>query len=379
MKRRILIPGPVELSPEVSRALSKPMIGHRTARFSAMLEECWKGLREVFQTRNEVLLLTGSGTAAMDAAIASLISQGEEVICIGGGKFGERFIEIVRGYGGVPVEVKVEWGRAARPEQVEEAVSKSSARVITLTHNETSTGVLQPAPEIARVARENDMLLVMDAITSVGGDYVRTDEWGVDICIAGSQKCLGAPPGLSFLAVSEKAWEAMEAKTGGRGYYLDLTAYRRSLEKSTTPYTPAVPLVYGLLAALREIFEEGLERRVQRHRRLAKASRDAAKAMGLELFAEEAHASNTVTAIKIPPGLSDDDVRGRLKREHGILLAGGQEKLKGRIFRIGHMGGVDEVELLGVLGALEMVLVKAGHELRLGEGVRAAMSSLLPL
>ncbi|RMF91761.1 MAG: alanine--glyoxylate aminotransferase family protein [Methanobacteriota archaeon] len=376
MKKRILIPGPVELSPEVRAALSRPMMGHRTPDFSAILEECWEGLRYVYQTENDVLIITGSGTAAMDAAIASAIKEGDEVICIGGGKFGERFPKIVKAYGGVPVEVNVQWGRAVDPSLVEKAASESDAVAITLTHNETSTGVLHDASEIAGIARENDMLFIMDGITSIGGDDVRTDEWGVDICVAGSQKCLGAPPGLSFASVSEKAWQAIEENSGRRGFYLDLSAYRKSLGKRTTPFTPAVPLIYGLKTALDEIRSEGLENRIERHRLLARATREAAKAMNLELFAEESHASNTVTAIKIPEGLEDKDVRGRLKDEYGILLAGGQDAVKGRIFRIGHMGNVDSVELLGVLSALEMVLRKAGHDLRLGEGVRAAQEVL---
>jgi aspartate aminotransferase-like enzyme len=219
----------------------------------------------------------------------------------------------------------------------------------------------------------------MDGVTSVGGDDVRTDEWGVDICITGSQKCLAAPPGLGFAAVSERAWNVIEKKSNKRGFYLDLASYRKSLKKSTTPFTPAVSLIYGLRIALAEIKEEGLENRIARHRALAKATREAAKALNLPLFADPAHASNTVTAIKIPEGLTDQDVRGRLKDEYGILLAGGQEAVKGKIFRIGHMANVDGVELLGVLSALEMVLAKSGHHFTPGAGVAAAQKSLLAL
>ncbi|MFQ5801004.1 MAG: pyridoxal-phosphate-dependent aminotransferase family protein, partial [Candidatus Hydrothermarchaeales archaeon] len=379
MKRRILIPGPVEISTEVSSALAKQMVGHRTPDFSAILEECWEGLRYVYQTKNEVIILTGSGTVAMDAAVASTISEGDTVICIGGGKFGERFLKIVKAYGGVPKEVKVQWGKAVDMEDVKKAVSESDAVAVTLTHNETSTGILHDAAEIARIARENDMLFIMDAITSIGGDDVKTDEWGVDICIAGSQKCLGAPPGLAFVAVSERAWQAIEKNQKRRAYYQDLASYRKSLKKSTTPFTPAVPLIYGLKVALEEIKNEGLENRIRRHRALAKATREAVKAMNLSLFADETHASNTVTAINLPDGLNDHDIRGRLKDEYGILLAGGQEEVKGKIFRIGHMGNVDLVELLGVLSALEMVLKKGGHSFTLGNGVKAAQESLLDL
>lgn len=379
MKKRILIPGPVEISPEVSAALAKQMMGHRTPDFNSILEECWRGLKKVYGTKNDVAIVTGSGTAAMDAAIASTIKEGDEVVCIGGGKFGERFPKIVKAYGGVPIEVKVEWGRTFDPAAVEKAVSESNAVAITLTHNETSTGVLHDAAEVGRIAREKDLLFIMDAVTSVGGDLVLTDKWGVDICISGSQKCLGAPPGLGFAAVSERAWDAIDQNTMKRGFYLNLASYRKSIQKSTTPFTPAVPLIYGLKTALREIEAEGLENRIARHRRLAKATRAAAKAVGLELFADEAAASNTVTAIKIPAGLSDNVIRGRLKDEYGILLAGGQESVKGKIFRIGHMGNVDEVELLGVLSALELVLARGGHDFNLGDGAGAALKTLMDL
>lgn len=379
MKRRILIPGPVEISPEVSSALAKQMMGHRTPEFSAILEECWEGLRDVYQTKNDVAIITGSGTAAMDAAVSSTISEGDEVICIGGGKFGERFLKIVKAYGGVPIEVTVRWGKAVDVEDVKKAVSESDAVAITLTHNETSTGVLHDAAGVARIARENDILFIMDAITSIGGDDVKTDEWGVDICIAGSQKCLGAPPGLAFAAVSERAWQAIEENKKRRAYYQDLASYRKSLKKSTTPFTPAVPLIYGLKVALDEIKNEGLENRIKRHRALAKATRGAVKAMNLSLFADEVCASNTVTSINIPDGLSDRDIRGRLKDEYGILLAGGQEDVKGKIFRIGHMGNVDAVELFGVLSALETVLKRGGHSFMLGAGIKAALESLVDL
>ncbi|MFH1774781.1 MAG: alanine--glyoxylate aminotransferase family protein [Methanobacteriota archaeon] len=370
-KVKLFIPGPVELSQEVLLAMAQPLIGHRTPDFGEMLVQCWNDLRDIFQTKNDAILITGSGTAAMDAAVASTISEGEEFICIGGGKFGERFKDIVQSYGGIAKEVKVEWGKTADAAQVEKAVSQSDAKAITLTHNETSTGVLHSAEAIGRIAKKYDLLFIMDATTSLGGDYVKTDEWGVDICIAGSQKCLAAPPGLAMLSVSEKAWEViLNNKT--RNYYLNLASYKKSLDKKTTPFTPSVTLVYGLHAALQALKKEGLEKRIKRHRLLAKAAREAIKAMNLELFPSESIASNTVTAIKIPHGLTDDDIRGRLKRDFGILLAGGQEHLKGKIFRIGHMGNIGYLDLMEVISALELVLKRAGHKFELGSGVKAA-------
>ncbi len=379
MKKRILIPGPVELSPEVSLALSKPMMGHRTPDFNAILENCWEGLREIYNTKNHIAIITGSGTAAMDAAISSTIADGDEVVCIGGGKFGERFPKIVRAFGGRPIDVGVEWGKAVDPAAVERAVSENNAVAITMTHNETSTGVLNDAASVGQIAKENDLLFIMDAITSLGGDYVKTDQWGVDICVGGSQKCLGAPPGLGFASVSDKAWTIIDENADKRSFYLELASYKKSSEKSTTPFTPAVSLIYGLKVSLEEIRSEGLENRVKRHRALARATREGVKGMNLELFADESSASNTVTSVRIPDGLTDKDIRGKLKDEFGVLIAGGQDSVKGKIFRIGHMGNVDAIELLGVLSALEMVLFKGGHDFNVGEGLKASLESLLRL
>jgi aspartate aminotransferase-like enzyme len=366
-----MIPGPVELTPEVLSETGRPPMGHRTPDFDEILTQCWEDLKYVYQTKNDVILITASGTAAMDAAVSSTIQEGDEFVCIGGGKFGERFSLIIKSYGGVVKEVPVEWGKTFDAEEVEKAVSDSGAKAITLTHNETSTGVLHDAETIGKIAKENGCLFIMDAITSLGGDEVKTDDWGVDICVGGSQKCLAAPPGLSMAAVSEKAWDTIE-NNDTKNYYLNLALYRKSLKKNTTPFTPSVNLIYGLSRALKEIKEEGLENRIKRHRTLARATRAAVTAMNLELFADQSALSNTVTSIKIPDGMSDDDVRGEMKRRFNILLAGGQEHLKGKIFRIGHMGNVGRVELESVLSALESVLQKGGHDLKLGDGVKAA-------
>ena len=368
---KLLIPGPVELSPDVLQAMARPPMGHRTSDFEEILEDCWRNLKNIFQTKNDALIITGSGTSAMDAAISSTMNEGEEIVCIGGGKFGERFIEIANAYGLKSGEVKVEWGDAVALEEVEGVIAESSAKAITLTHNETSTGVVHNAKAVGKIAREYGLLYIMDGITSVGGDEVKADAWGVDICITGSQKCLAAPPGLAMMSVSDKAWGVIDEK-GRSNYYLDMAAYRRALRKRTTPYTPSVSLIYGLHVALRKVVEEGLEARVKRHRALAKATREAFKAMNIELFPREAIASNTVTALKIPEGLTDDDIRGRMKREHGILIAGGQAQLKGKIFRIGHMGNVGYSEIIDALTSLESVLKKSGHYLEPGSGLKAA-------
>lgn len=368
---KLLIPGPVELSHDVLQAMARPPMGHRTPDFEGILEDCWHNLKQIFQTKNDVLIITGSGTSAMDAAISSTMKPGDEVVCIGGGKFGERFVEIAKAYGLTPREVKVQWGDAVALEKVEEVLADSDAKAITLTHNETSTGVVHDARAVGKIAREYGLLYIMDGITSVGGEEVKTDAWGVDICITGSQKCMAAPPGLAMMSVSDRAWEAIDEK-GRSNYYLDMAAYRKALIKKTTPYTPSVSLIYGLQAALKKVMEEGLEARVKRHRTMAKATREACKAMNIELFSRENAASNTVTALRIPEGLTDDDIRGRMKREYGILLAGGQAQLKGKIFRIGHMGNIGYPDVIAALASLESVLKKSTHDLELGSGLKAA-------
>ncbi len=372
MKRvKLMIPGPVELSDKVLKAMAQPPIGHRTPDFEKILEECWNGLKDVYRTKNDVILITGSGTAGMDAAIASTIGEGDEYVCIGGGKFGERFAEIVESYGGKAKKVEVKWGEAVDPTAVEEAIEASDAKAITLTQNETSTGVLHDAEAIGKIAKKHDLLFIMDAITALGGDYVETDKWGVDLCISGSQKCLAAPPGLAFVSVSERAWGVME-KNNIKNYYLDLASYRKSLKKKTTPFTPSVSLIYGLRAALEELREEGLENRIRRYRKTAGACRAAVKAMDLRLLPREEVASNTITAILAPNGMDADAIRKKVKEEHGYALAGGQDELKGKIFRIGHMGNVNEKDLLSVIAGLEKVLEGLGHNLNAGNGVKAA-------
>jgi|Deesub1362A_J573_1020465.scaffolds.fasta_scaffold00233_2 aspartate aminotransferase-like enzyme len=371
VKQKLMIPGPVSLTPEVLQEMARPLIGHRTPDFEEILIKCWDNMKEIMRTKNDIILITGSGTAGMDAAIASTIEEGDECVCIMGGKFGERMADIVRSYGGIPREVKVDWGKGVDPDDVERVVEESDAKAITLTHNETSTGVIHDAKAIGEIAQKHGLLFIMDGITSVGGDLVEVDRWGVDICIVGSQKCLAAPPGLAMLSVSEDAWGVI-SNNNTRNFYLNLASYKKSLKKNTTPFTPSVSLVYGLSKALDAVLKEGMENRIQRHRTLAKATREAVKAMNLELFADEKVASNTVTSIRIPEKLTDEDVRGRMKREFGILLAGGQAQVKGKIFRIGHMGNVDYLDLLTVLSALEIVLKKSGHGLVLGEGVSAA-------
>lgn len=351
----LMIPGPVQLHERIIRAMARQMIGHRTADFSAIMEFCVEKLKEIFGTKGDICLISGSGTAGMEAAIASF-SGVKKIATLENGKFGERLGDIAERYTQVE-RVKVPWGESFELDAVKQALD-NGCEAIAFVHNETSTGILNPAKEIAKLAKEYDALVIMDAITSAGGDYVKMDEWGVDVAIVGSQKCLGAPPGLAAVAVSEKAWDYYNERCP---YYLDLAAYRKKLKDMQTPYTPAVPLFFALAEALKIIDEEGLENRIQRHRILSAAVRKWAVEAGLELFPnlnKYSSYSNTVTAIKMPEGVSDSELRGTLKKEYGILVSGGQGELKGRIFRIGTMGNVGKFETVSTLAALEDVLMR---------------------
>ncbi len=349
----LMIPGPVQLHERIIRAMARQMIGHRTKDFSEIMEYCIEMLKQCFGTKHDVFIISGSGTAGMEAAIASF-SKVKRITCIDNGKFGDRFVRIAQRYTEVDA-LRFEWGTSIDLEAVERSIAEGS-EAIAFVHNETSTGILNPAKEIAKIAKRYGALVIMDGITSVGGDEVKMDEWGVDVAVVGSQKCLGAPPGLAAVAVNERAWDFYNERCP---FYLDLMAYRKKVKDLQTPYTPAVPLFFALHEALKIIEEEGLENRIRRHRTMAKAVREWAKALGLKLFPklnEYSNYSNTVTAIKMPNGITDKELRGTLKSEYGILVSGGQEHLKGKIFRIGTMGNVGKMELVATLAGLEDIL-----------------------
>ena len=345
----LMMPGPVPVAPRVLRAMSKPMINHRSAEFAEIYTDCREILSNVFQTDNDIFLLSGSGTAGMESAVVSLVGNGDKVIAIENGKFGERFKDIAALYADV-VPAVFEWGLPIDLEVIKEKLEEG-AKAITLVHNETSTGILNPAAEIGKLARKHDALFIMDGVTSIGGDNVRVDEWGVDIAVVGSQKCLAAPPGLSIVSVSEKALEAMKGITK-RPYYNDLLAYKKSGDKPRpeTPYTPAIPLFYALQEALHIVKEEGMDARIKRHRILSEA----------------------VRAMKAPAGIDSEDIKNDMKKQ-GVIIAGGQERLKSKIFRIGCMGNVTARDVLSTIQQLEIVLNKRGYIDSLGAGTEAAI------
>ncbi len=374
----LMTPGPIPFHPRVYQAMSRIVFHHRTPEYRKTFGECVSMMKEVMQTENDAFILTGSGTSAMEAALANCVSPGDKVLTLINGKFSERWAELTETFGGKPIPLEFEWGKAVQPEMVSEALDKEpDIKFVTICHNETSTAVLNPLPEIAKITKENGTILLVDGITSVGGDYVYPDKWGVDILFTGSQKCLGCPPGLGMIMVGPRAWEMINKRDRIPSYYLNLPAYKRSFEKnSEPPFTSAISLIYALHEALRMILEEGYENRVKRHRLMAEALRNGIEALGLQLLAEKRYESNTITAARYPDGVEDGAFRKAMQK-HGVLVAGGQAHLKGKIFRVAHMNIIAEREILIVLAIIGLVLREIGLECESGTGVSAAQEIFL--
>ena len=376
----LMLPGPTTVHPRVLNAMSQAVVNHRSAKYGEILTETTELMSKVFQTPNNSYLLTGSGTAAMEAGIANTVAPGEKMLNVVGGKFGERFMKIANAHGIETTELAVEWGTAVTPEAIEEALeADEDIKAISVIHNETSTGVAAPIEEIGKVMKNYDALYIVDTVSSLGGDYVDVEKFGIDVCLTGSQKCLAAPPGMAAITLSDDAWAAVDKNDNTNTFYLDMKAARKSGDKvpPETPYTPSVSLTYAMNEALKMVMEEGLENRVARHHKAAKASVDAVKALGLELFADEAVSSATVTAVKMPEGITDADFRGTTRDKYGVELAGGQDHLKGNIFRIGHMGNISYKELTQTFAAIGMTLKGLGVIDEAGAGVASIAESYL--
>lgn len=372
-KGHLVAPGPTEVPPEVMLSMAKPVPHHRSDDFIPLFEKVREDLKWLFQTKNEVLILASSGTAAMESAVSNFLKRGDKAIVVRGGKFGERWSEILSAYGCVPVDIDVEWGRAVEPSAVESALKEHpDAKGVYIQASETSTGVKHPVREIADIVRKRDgTIMVVDAITALGVFEVKTDEWGLDIVVGGSQKALMLPPGLAFISVSEKAWKMVESSDLPR-YYLDLKKERKNQNKAQTAYTPAVSLIVGLSKSIDMLREEGLEKVFERHRILSKGVREGLKAMGLKLLAEDSP-SEAVTAAICPDGIDGQKVVRYLREKFKIIIAGGQDRLKGKIFRIAHIGYYDPFDMIVTLSAVEMALKDMGYEISLGNGVKKAM------
>jgi aspartate aminotransferase-like enzyme len=373
-KNYMFTPGPTMVPHEVLLAEAAPMIHHRTDQFSGIMAEVTGALQKLFGTKEDVFVVMGSGTAAMEAAVANVCSPGDKVLYAPGGKFGERWGQIAEAYGCETVEMPVEWGESLTVDTASAALAEHpDARAMYVTHCETSTGALTDVAAIAALTRETDVLLGVDSITSVGVHPFKLDEWGVDLAVSGSQKGCMVPPGLGFITVSPRTWDVVEQCTSPT-YYLDLLAMRKRAADNQTPFTAAVSLVRALKKALDMMLQEGLENVYARHARLARATRAAAKALGLELVADTP--ANGVTAVYGPKGIDTGKLVNRMRDEYGVSIAGGQAQLKGKIFRIGHMGYVSEEDLVVGIHALERALRGLGYEFEFGAGVRAAIDEL---
>jgi aspartate aminotransferase-like enzyme len=376
LKRYLLTPGPAPVPPEVLLRMSQPLIHHRTPEFSQLFTEVQEGLRWLFQTEQDVLLLSTSGTGAMEAAVTNTCSAGDTVIVVNSGKFGERWTKICQEFGVRTIEVPVEWGQAVSPAAIAQALEDHpQARAVLLQASETSTTVLHPVAEIAALTRNTDVLLVVDGITAVGATDMPMDQWGLDVVVTGSQKALMLPPGLACIALSAKAWQRVEHASLPR-FYLDLRRERREQQKHTTAYTPAISLINGLHAALEILRQEGLALLFARHARLAAATRAAAQALELRLLAPH-HPSPAATGIWLPPGVEGSQLLTYLRDRMGVDIAGGQDQLKGKVARIAHIGYAGPFDVITAISALEMALTRFGCAVQLGRGVRAAEEVLL--
>jgi aspartate aminotransferase-like enzyme len=373
-KTHLFAPGPTPVPPEALLSMALPILHHRTPEYEALFAEVREGLKGLFQTAEEVLLFAASGTGGMEAAVVNILSLGDRALVIRGGKFGERWGEICQAYGidGVPVDVP--YGKAVNPALVAAALERDpQVAAVFSTHSETSTGVLHDLEAIARIVRKTPALLVVDAITSLGVVDLPVDTWGLDVVVAGSQKALMLPPGLTLVGVSRKAWAAVERARLPR-YYFDFAAERTHLLKNQSRFTPAISLVVGLQQTLRMIRTEGLANIVRRHARLAAAMRAGVTALGLELFAERP--SPAVTAVHVPKGIDGGAIVKTLRAKHGVIIAGGQGSLKGKIFRLATMGYADASDVVVALSALELTLAELGYPVKIGEGIRAAQEVL---
>jgi len=361
--QNLRIPGPVPMPDAVRAALANQMINHRGAQFKALLSQVRIRLGQVFLTQNEILCFTCSGTGGLEAAAVNLFSPGDRALMVVGGAFGKRALAIAQTFGVDVVPLEHEWGTAANPQALRDALrANSDVKVVYLTHNETSTGITNPLAELTAVVHEESGALIwVDSISGMGALPFETDAWGVDVVVTGSQKAFGCPPGLAMISVSPKAWTAISHSTMPR-FYWDFQKMRDAHNEGSTPYTPGISLFYALDAALDLMEQEGYDARIERHRRGGELVRAGVRELGLELFADPAHISNIVTAIKVPAGLASKDIRDALRSNYNTIIAGGQGKLKDSILRIGHLGFFTEDELTIIVEQLGAVLESLRRE-----------------
>lgn len=378
LKRYLLAPGPTQIPPEVLLKMAEPMVHHRNPMFEVVVDEVRENLRHLFGTRNEVLIFCSSGTGAMEGAVTNMLSPGDKAVVVRSGKFGERWTEICGAYGVECVNIDLPWGDVLEPEAVEKALKENpDAKAVYMQATETSTGTMFPVREVAAIVRKcPGTLMVVDGITGVGVFPLPMDEWGIDVLIGGSQKALMLPPGLAFAGVSDKAWEFNKTSRMPR-FYFNWAKERDNLKKNQTNFTPAISLIVGLRESLRILTEEGLENVYRRSEMLARATREGARAIGLEIFSK--NPSPAVTAICAPEGIDGQAIYKTLWKKYGVTGAGGQDRLKGRIFRLATLGYADKYDVITAVAAIEFALRDLGYAFTVGKGVAAATDCLKDL
>lgn len=369
----ILAPGPTPIPPEVLLAQGSPLVYHRGPGFGDLLREVTERLQELYRTRQDVLLFTSSGSGGLESAISNCFSPGDEVMIPLAGFFAERWKKIAEAYRLTVRTIDYGWGRAASPADLEAALSEHPVKAVLLTHSETSTGVIHDVENLAAVAKEAGALVVVDAVSSLGAVPLDFDGWALDVAVSGSQKALSASPGLAFVAISPAAWKAQGAAESPR-FYFDWSTTKRffELKDPESPWTPAISVMQGLQAALRLYFQDGVEAALARHELLSRAVKEGIRAMGLDLFGDNPERAWTVTAIRAPDGIDGDELVARVRADHGVILAPGQGPLKGRVFRIGHLGYYAPLDIIRGLAAIEMTIGRMGYPVKRGAAVAAA-------
>ncbi len=374
-KNFLMSPGPSKVPENVLLEMAKPIFHHRTPQYQEIFKDIVSKLKEVFRTKNNVFVYSSSGTGALEASVTSFLSPGDKVITVNGGKFGERFGLIGKAFGVECDVIDVEWGRAVDPSEIEKRLSAdSSIKAVYTTLTETSTGVLNDIEAIGKIVAKTDAILVCDAVSGLGADKIETDKWNVDVVVSGSQKALMLPPGLAFMSVSEKAFKLAESSEIS-SFYFDLKKYKKSLDKTDVPWTPAISLVMGLQKVLDMMLSEGMENIWQRHAELASATRSAMKSLGLSLLASSP--SNAVTSVYIPEGVDGAKFVKYVRDDLGVTFAGGQEHLKGKIFRIAHMGYCNQYDMVTGIAAVEEGLKEFGYSFEAGAGLAGFMKEWL--
>ena len=375
----LMIPGPTMVSPRVLRVLAKPVLSHVSKEFVDGFAEALDLQKKLFVTEGTPYMLSGSGTLGMEAAISNLIEKGDKVLCVENGFFGEKWEEIVEAHGGVADRLRFDWGDALDLKMIEEKLSSNDYKAFTVEHVDTSTGIANPIDKVGAIAKGSDALYIVDSVCGIGGMPLKMDEWNIDYCLTGSQKAVGAPPGISLFCLNEKAWDIVEKrKTPIDDYYANLKRWKPIMDNPRGYFaTPAVGMVLGMLEALRIIHEEGLEARWRRHKVLSEAFRAGLNALKIGSFPAEGHEAHTLSVPEIPEDISDSDLRGLMRIKYGVIIAGGLGKLGGKTVRVGHMGNATNNDVIATMSALEMALMELGYDMEAGEGIGAAEKILV--